>query len=72
MEYWGGFYQTNKGCSRHPGRSDAHSGREGAMNLEQLLPLAESIFENWDVEKFDESMLVPVSAGVEHESFYKY
>ena len=47
-------------------------GREGAINLEQLLPLAESIFENWDVEKFDESLLVPVGAGVEHESFYKY
>lgn len=42
------------------------------MNLEQLLPLAESIFENWDIEKFDESLLVPVGAGMEHESFYKY
>lgn len=36
------------------------------MNLEQLIPLAESIFENWDVKKFDESLLVPVSSGVEH------
>ena len=42
------------------------------MNLEQLLPLAESIFENWDTESFDESLLVSVDIGVEHESFYKY
>ena len=42
------------------------------MNFEQLLPLAESIFEYWDVESFDESLLVPVGAGVEYESFYKY
>ena len=48
------------------------NGREGAINLEQLLPLAESIFENWNPESFDESLLVPVGAGVEHESFYKY
>jgi len=47
------------------------SGREGAINLEQLLPLAESIFENWNVEKFDESLLVPVGVEVKHESFYK-
>ena len=42
------------------------------MNLEQLLPLAESIFENWNPGSFDESLLVPVGAGVEHEFFYKY
>jgi len=48
------------------------NGREGAINLEQFLPLAESIFENWNSENFDESLLVPAGAGVEHESFYKY
>ena len=42
------------------------------MNLEQFLPLAESIFENWDIENFDDSLLVSVGVGVEHESFYKY
>lgn len=46
--------------------------REGAINLEQLLPLAESIFENWNPDSFDKSLLVPVGASVEHESFYKY
>jgi hypothetical protein len=66
------FYQTVKENFRHRGHFDAHSGREGAINLEQLLPLAESIFENWSPENFDESLLVPVGAGVEHESFYKY
>ena len=40
------------------------------MNLEQLLPLAESIFENWDVEKFDESLLV--SVGARQEELFKY
>jgi hypothetical protein len=49
-----------------------HNGREGAINLEQLLLLAESILENWSPESFGESLLVPVGAGVEHESFYKY
>jgi len=48
------------------------SGREGAINLEQFIPLAESIFENWNPESFDESLLVPVGVGVEHEPFYKY
>jgi hypothetical protein len=48
------------------------SGREGAINLEQLLPLAESIFENWNPESFDKSLLIPVGAGVEEEIFYKY
>lgn len=42
------------------------------MNLEQLLPLADSIFENWDVEKFDESLLVPIGGGTVQETFYKY
>jgi len=48
------------------------SGREGAINLEQFLPLAESTFENRNPDSFDESLLVPVGAGVAHESFYKY
>ena len=48
------------------------TGQEGAINLEQLLPLEESIFENWNPESFDESLLVPVGAVMEHESFYKY
>jgi hypothetical protein len=42
------------------------------MDIEQLLPLAESIFENWNVEKFDESLLVTVDAKEEHTIFYKY
>jgi len=47
-------------------------GREGAMNLEQFLPLAKSIFENRNPESFDESLLVPVGVGAEHKFFYKY
>ncbi len=42
------------------------------MNLEQLLPLAESIFENWNTEKFDESLLVPVGMGMKYAASYKY
>ena len=42
------------------------------MNLEQLLPLAESIFENWNPENFDESLLVPVGIEIEHKVSYKY
>jgi hypothetical protein len=42
------------------------------MNLEQFLPLAESIFEHWNPDNFDNSLLVPVDANVEYESFYKY
>ena len=40
------------------------------MNLEQLLPLAESIFEHWNPDSFDESLLVSVGGG--QEEFYKY
>jgi hypothetical protein len=63
---------TKKGPATTCGDIRTFSGREGTINLEQLLPLAESIFENWCPESFDESLLVPVGAGVGHESFYKY
>lgn len=42
------------------------------MDLELLLPLVESIYENWNPESFDESLLIPVGANVEHECFYKF
>ena len=44
-------------------------GRERAMNLEQLIPLAESISKHWKVDSFDESLLVPAVIKLQH---YKY
>ena len=41
------------------------------MNFEQLLPLAESIFENWDVEKFYEGLLVTFMIGNIQRKSYK-
>lgn len=42
------------------------------MNLELLAPLAEALFENWNPESFNESLLVPVGAGSVKEEVYMY
>lgn len=39
------------------------------MDLELLLPLAESIFEHWNTEDFDESSLVSVGMEVQEAIF---
>jgi len=42
------------------------------MDLELLTPLAESIFEYWDSESFDEGLLVNIGMGSVKEEIYMY
>ena len=49
-----------------------NAGRTGAMNIELLLPLANSIIENWKIGTFDLQTLLKNNQKMVYNQAYEY